>query len=96
MYPRKSKSKTNGKKSVDMVDPDAEDDDEGHKDSSAEKELNGHGKGQQYHLRNEEDENHHGLLQETEGKGGGDDSGLNGEITIPMLRGKNLSLLTNQ
>lgn len=76
------------------MDADAEEDDEGHKDA-VEKEMNGHGKSQQYHLRNEEDENN-GLLTETDGKGAQDDSGLNGEITIPMLRGKNLSLLSSQ
>lgn len=118
LYPRKSKSKTNGKKSgngecpyllfaiptiklfslshrltVDLVDGDAEEDDEGHKEAG-EKELNGNAKSQQYHLRNEDDD-HSGLLGETDGKGG-DDSGLNGEITISMHRGKNLSLLSNQ
>lgn len=76
-----------------MVDADAEEDDEGHKEAG-EKDLNGHGKGQQYHLRNEDDDSN-GLLGEMDGKGG-DESGLNGEITIPMLRGKNTSLLLNQ
>lgn len=75
-----------------MVDGDAEEDDEGHRDAG-EKELNGHGKNhQQYHLRNEDDDNS-GLLAETDGKGG-DESGLHGEMH--MLRGKNLSLLPNQ
>lgn len=126
LYPRKSKSKANGKKSgngksliplthsdalrrspqcdllsVDLVDPDAEEDDEGHKDGSGgggggEKELNGHGKGHTYHMRNEDDEHGGGLMADADMKRGGEDSGLNGEISIPMLRGKNLSLLSNQ
>lgn len=75
-----------------MVDADAEEDDEGH--GTTEKELNGIG--QQHHLRNEDDDN--GLSSEGDSKGGtgGDESALNGEITIPILRGKNLSLLQNQ
>lgn len=79
-----------------MVDADTEEDDEGHREAG-EKELNGHGKSQQYHLRNEDDDNH-GLLADTDGKGGGggEYSGLNGEITMPLLRGKNMSMLPNQ
>lgn len=74
---------------VDLVDADAEEDDDRHKEV-VERELNGHEKSQQYHLRIE-DEQHHGMLAE-DGKGGDESA----EITIPMLRGKNLSLLSNQ
>lgn len=76
---------------MDLVDADAEEDDEGHRETD--KELNGNGKSQQHHLRNEDDDSHHHHVEI--GKGG-DESALNGEITIPILRGTNLSLLQNQ
>lgn len=81
-----------------MVDPDAEEDDEGHKENG-EKELNGHGKSHTYHMRNEDDDNGvgggGGLMTDVDPKRG-EEAGLNGELSIPLLRGKNLSLLSNQ
>lgn len=74
---------------MDLVD--AEEDDEGHRETD--KELNGNGKSQQHHLRNEDDDSHNHHVEIDKG---GDESALNGEITIPIMRGTNLSLLQNQ
>lgn len=76
------------------MDADAEEDDEGHRDR--EKELNGHGKLQQHHhLRNDDEGMPRLASGELDAKGADDDLALNGGI-LPILSGKNLSLLSNQ
>ncbi|KAL5291798.1 hypothetical protein ACFFRR_010904 [Megaselia abdita] len=85
LYPRKSKSKANGKKSG-HVDTDADaDDDEGHIEEGGEKDINHHDKVNQ----GDGDE----LGVNGDGKGSPE---ANGDITVSLLRGRNNPLLANQ